>query len=534
MAPQFRGESLPSGPLLLQLLDHADTALLVVDGTDECSFVNGATSRLTDLPAEALLGSRWRVAFDPADGPAVRAALARTRVSGQDHQLRVRLANGAGGASRWVELRLQATRSDASGAVLIAVTGADASAEYERLAVLLKVLPCGVAVEDARGRLMLINEELRRMFSLTEEPAAWIGRDGDELNRVISVSMRDPAEYLAGNAELVAGRRAVTDELTASDGRIFERDYLPVLDHGGYNGHVWMYWDFTERKAAEQGREKRLLAEITAQQLGAHAQRTRAREAELAQRALAEENEALAAIDALRAQLLATSSHELRTPLTAMISFIGLLAEITEPGDERAEYIEVIERNAQRLLSLVTDLLLLTRIGSGAEILAPVELNLIDVVQQSLADSRMKVASRSVTVEAELPECVMVRADPLKMAQVVDNLLSNSVKYSRVNGVVTVRVAEDPTGVRLTFIDRGIGIPAAEQGQLFGQFFRASTARESGKPGTGLGLAIVKAIVEQHGGAIELTSREGVGTTVTVTLPALDQSSSDALSSDEA
>jgi signal transduction histidine kinase len=108
----------------------------------------------------------------------------------------------------------------------------------------------------------------------------------------------------------------------------------------------------------------------------------------------------------------------------------------------------------------------------------------------------------------------------MRLAQVLDNLVSNAIKFTNEGGSVTVSVDAGDDGARIVVSDTGIGIPAEEQGQVFSRFFRSSTATRGAIPGTGLGLAISRALVEQHGGTIALTSREGEGTTVTVSLPA--------------
>ena len=113
-----------------------------------------------------------------------------------------------------------------------------------------------------------------------------------------------------------------------------------------------------------------------------------------------------------------------------------------------------------------------------------------------------------------------MRADARRLAQVIDNLVSNAIKFTDAGGEVTVSISGDGSAVRIVVADTGIGIPADEQSQVFSRFFRASSASVAAIPGTGLGLSITRALVEQHGGTIALESEEGRGTRVTVTLPA--------------
>lgn len=519
------------GAVLRELLDVADSGLLVVDPGARCLYANARAVEL--LGGGPLVGAAaatdpavdWLTGFAPADASAVRALVQSVAAGGAPRSDSYLIRSGGGP----VAVRVRSRRAQGAAQVLIDITAAgDApqpnrrppgAPDYERLLALLRVMPCGVLIVDARGRIALLNEHFCELFALSSAPQEWVGRPEAELMRRIDDEVADSG-FLPRLDQLVQGRLPVTEEVVTRQERIFERDYLPVFEDGAYSGHVWMYWDFTERKAEAAGRERRLKAEITAQQLGVHAQRERAQEAEVVGRALAEENRALAAIDALRAQLLATSSHELRTPLTSILSFADLLLSMTDAGDERAPYLEIIDRNAKRLLRLVNDLLLLTRLGSGAEELELVPVNLVPLIMTAVQDAARFAAARRVLVEFEHPSAAYVVADATRAAQVVDNLLSNAIKYSRDGGTVTVRITEAPPGTTVEFIDRGIGIPAAEQPELFGQFFRASTARSSGVPGTGLGLAIVKSIVALHHGSIDLLSREGHGTTARLVLPA--------------
>jgi signal transduction histidine kinase len=125
-----------------------------------------------------------------------------------------------------------------------------------------------------------------------------------------------------------------------------------------------------------------------------------------------------------------------------------------------------------------------------------------------------------VTLDVVTDHPLEVSADRSRITQVLDNLVSNAVKFTNDGGNVTVTVVGDHDSVQLVVADTGIGVPADEQSMVFSRFFRASTATRRAIPGTGLGLAISRALVEQHGGTISLASREGEGTQVTITLPA--------------
>ncbi|WP_251042142.1 cell wall metabolism sensor histidine kinase WalK [Arthrobacter sp. ISL-30] len=221
---------------------------------------------------------------------------------------------------------------------------------------------------------------------------------------------------------------------------------------------------------------------------------------------------ALAAKD----NFVSTVSHELRTPLTSILGYLELI--IDEPDSTLGrEQLLVIERNAQRLLHLVNDLL---AVASDSVDLAMEETDLAGIVEEALESARPRAAASAVKLVADMDRPLPARVDPERVGQVVDNLLSNAIKYSPNGGLVTVRTHRDGSRLVCSVTDSGIGMNPEEQENAFAKFFRAARARDTAIPGAGLGLPISKTIVESHGGSISLTSRPGAGTTVTFTLPA--------------
>lgn len=225
-------------------------------------------------------------------------------------------------------------------------------------------------------------------------------------------------------------------------------------------------------------------------------------------------------VERLKDEFLASVSHELRTPLTSIVGYAEALnaGDLGELGPEKSEFVSVIERNANRLTRLVDDLLLTARIESHT-----LELNYEDVdVAALVADCAQSVTpyaeSRGVSLVLDT-EPLTLSADTLRLSQLLNNLLSNGVKFTPDGGTVTVRTGrEDGLGV-LEVEDNGMGIPAEEQDKLFERFFRSSLAHRRSIEGTGLGLVIAKAIAERHGGRIVFESQVGEGTTFRVELP---------------
>jgi signal transduction histidine kinase len=201
------------------------------------------------------------------------------------------------------------------------------------------------------------------------------------------------------------------------------------------------------------------------------------------------------------------------------MGYLDLLEEETDGlSEEQRRFLAVVERNAERLARLVEDLLFVARLQAGGLELGSGEVDLAAVAEKSVEAARPDAVLKSVELVLEAKSSKLT-GDRLRLGQVLDNLVSNAVKFTPEGGRVTVRVSDGADGTLLEVADTGLGIPADEQERLFERFFRASTAATHAVPGTGLGLTVVKAIVEAHGGTIAVASEVGRGTTVRVNLP---------------
>ncbi len=224
-------------------------------------------------------------------------------------------------------------------------------------------------------------------------------------------------------------------------------------------------------------------------------------------------------VEALSAKedFVSNVSHELWTPLTSIIGHLDLVLDEgcdLPPGTQ--DQLSVARRNAERLYALVSDLLAAAS-GTASVRLRPTDLS--GIVEHSIESAQPHAVDTGVTLKAEVPDILWTSSDPLRIRQVLDNLISNAIKYSPDGGTVTVRAREQTDTALLEVQDTGMGMSSAETSLIFGKFFRTAAARESSVPGVGLGLSITKAIVDSHGGTIRCSSRKGSGTIFTVTLP---------------
>ena len=275
--------------------------------------------------------------------------------------------------------------------------------------------------------------------------------------------------------------------------------YTVVRDEAGLPWYSQGFaLDITARKQAEQDREA-LLSQAQVQ------------------------NERLRELDRVKDEFIALVSHELRTPLTSIRGYLELVVDDAATAGlppEQREWLNVIDRNADRLLKLVEDLLISAQAHSGSLALTQSELDVSTIVRHCAEAFAPAAAARGIRLECVAEPDLLMTGDPGRIGQVVDNLVSNALKFTPAGGRVELLASARNGGVRIEVADTGMGIPADEQGRLFDRFFRTARAQDEAIAGAGLGLSIAKAIVEAHGGDISYRTVEGEGTTFTVDLPA--------------
>lgn len=407
--------------------------------------------------------TRWleAVAVNLLDEPAVRAIVVHSRdVTGTLEALN--------------ELRTMATRLDS----------------------LVSHLTIGVLLADENGQIIFANRATTEMFGLGSDPVSMVGKTIEELREHLRGLYDDYDAALARIVEILRRREPVRDEqVQLKDGTPLARSFMPIFDDGSYRGHLWLFRDLGPEIALAAEREHLLAMEK-------------------------EQNARLVAIDALRSDLVASVSHDLRTPLTSIMSFSRLLREglHTDAVDAQLEYIDIIERNTDRIHRLVEDLLLLDHLESNAVELNVGPVDVVALLKDAVASLRPTADQRDVALHLRTEDGPALHGDVDRLGRLVDNLLSNAVKFAGAGGRVQASVAPTGSGWRLEVCDEGIGIPADEIELLFQRFYRASNARREAISGSGLGLSIAYRVAELHCGTINIESEEGVGTSVVVDL----------------
>lgn len=369
-----------------------------------------------------------------------------------------------------------------------------------RLNSVVSSLPVGVMLADETGRPAFANRAATELLGLRGDPEEILRRGP----RAIRAEMREKyADYNAHAKRVTAiveAREPVTAEkVEFVDGRTLARSYTPIFDGDTYRGHLWIFEDLSDQVAVEAARE--YLLEIEKRQ-----------------------NARLIELDMLKTDLVASVSHELRTPLTSIVSFTRLLRDGLgrDTLEDQAEFLGVIVRNTERLLGLVDDLLWLDRMESNTAQLNFEAVEMPALVELAVSSIHATADEKGVTLHWELTPGPRLMGDVGRLGQLIDNLLANAVKFTPRGGSASVEARPIDGGWRLEVTDTGIGIPVDELDQLFHRFFRASNARRQAISGSGLGLAIARRVAELHRGTVEISSTEGSGTTVVVTLLGAD------------
>jgi PAS domain S-box-containing protein len=467
-------------------------------------FLSDAIEEIAGYPASDFIHNAVRTyasIVHPDDAQMLEDAVG----DGAPYSVEYRVLHADGGV-RWVLERGQGVE-DAAGnpwldGVIFDVTEQNATAEdRSRLAAIVESSDDAIMSASPDGCFASWNSGAERIFGYTAE---------EVLGRPISI-LTPPereGEALELLANVVRGGTLAEHETVRvrKDGTRIDVAFTfsPLRSATGeIVGVSAIAHDISARKLAEAERE-RLLAE-----------------AERARGELAGQNERLLELDRLKDEFIALVSHELRTPLTSIRGYVELLrdGEAGELNEEQLQFLGVVERNSHRLLHLVGDLLFLAQVEAGKLSLELGAVDLSAIASESVEAARPAADEKEVTLTLATGPTPLLAGDRARLAQLLDNLVSNALKFTPRGGRVDVRLRASKGNAIVEVRDSGIGIPAGEQRQLFQRFFRSSNATAQAIQGTGLGLAISKAIVDAHGGRIAVTSQENDGTTFRVTFP---------------
>lgn len=331
----------------------------------------------------------------------------------------------------------------------------------QRLERIVGAMTEGVMVLDSDGRITLTNRALNTL----------LGNDRDLIGRTPMEAFRIPGlDAAVRNVLQGAGTEMV--ELAVGNSRFIQANVAAVQDVSGVVAAVIVFHDLTEIRRTER----------------------------------------------MRRDFVANVSHEFKTPLTSIRGYAEtLLSGALEDKQTAIDFVHIIERNANHLETLVTDLLTLARIESEL----PVSMEYVkvrDILEEHLTPREALIGQRGITVINNCPD-LEVRADRLRLSMAISNLVDNAIYYNKQGGEIRVAGRIDGGLFELSIADTGQGIPADEISRIFERFYRVDKARSRESGRTGLGLSIVKHAIESQGGSITVNSRIGMGSTFAIRLP---------------
>ncbi|MPQ23297.1 cell wall metabolism sensor histidine kinase WalK [Carnobacterium divergens] len=344
-------------------------------------------------------------------------------------------------------------------------------AERRRLDGVLAHMSDGVVATDRRGKVVIINETALDLLNLTQDYA--LGRSILEILKI---------EHHFTFRQLLETQEELILDFSTEENEVTLRGEFSLIQRetGFISGLVCVLHDITEQEKVE--RERR--------------------------------------------DFVSNVSHELRTPLTSMRSYLEALNDGAWKDPEIApKFLAVTQEETDRMIRMISDLLNLSRMDSGKDVLSLEYVNINELFSHVLNRFDMMIQSndkpeKPFVIKREFTKRdLWVEVDADKMIQVMDNIMNNAIKYSPAGGTITCRLVETHNSVVLSIADEGLGVPKKDIPHVFDRFFRVDKARARSMGGTGLGLAISKEVVQKHGGKIWLESAENVGSTFFIALP---------------
>lgn len=331
--------------------------------------------------------------------------------------------------------------------------------EFEQI---IESMQEGLVLLDQKGTILSINKAARSLFLANEE---CIGKDFITIERSYGVISAIQQAVRSGHAE----------ERMEQGGRIYQLDITRIESAAKPVGAVILSFDITEQENAEQNRR----------------------------------------------EFTANVSHELKTPLQGIIGSAELIENGMVKPEDMPRFVGHIRTEAQRLVTLIADIIRLSQLDEGHEL--PMEgVDMLCVASDAAAQLKAAAEAKHISMSIEGEACTVYGARSL-LYEVAYNLIDNAIKYNRENGMVDIKVSRENKKVKLTVSDTGIGIAPEHQQRIFERFYRVDKSHSKASGGTGLGLSIVKHAVQYHHGEIKLKSELNKGSEITVALPEMEQ-----------
>ena len=342
------------------------------------------------------------------------------------------------------------------------------TSEQQRLSAILRGMGEGVMVTDAHGTVIMVNPAFRKQFGLS----------GDVEGKPLIEVCRNPDLLQAFDDQRESGDEVICEISIPVTNLVLMAHWVPLTGTNSKRGTVAVFHDISDLKRVET----------------------------------------------MRRDFVANVSHELRTPVAVIKGYAETLLDgvLAESPERSRRFVEIIGSHAERLTSLINDILTLSRLEGKDAALSLHPLELCGTIRKAQMLMEDHARSKGIKLVASCPEDTSkVMADQGQLEQVLLNLLDNAIKYTPDGGEVSIIATQTAQQVRISVSDTGIGIPQKDQNRIFERFYRVDEGRSREQGGTGLGLSIVKHIVQLHNGEVTVTSTPGNGSTFTVSLPML-------------
>ncbi len=483
----------------LESLGFLPVGVFLTDYSGNYVFVNQKWCDLTRISHGEAMHNGWVDSIDSKYREQVLAEWNKCLASKSTFYAQYELVS-AEGKHVWVSASANWLSSDSSSPIGFLGTITDISAEmhnraemeatYARLKKILSSMQSGVLVEDEHRRIVFTNDAFVKIFSIPVSPDLMIGADCSNSAEESKSAFKNPVGFITRIEELLKNRQAATgDLLYLNDGRVLERDYLPIYINESYRGHLWQYSDVTERKLAEKQLEEY-----------AHG---------------------LKASNEGKDKFLSILSHDLKNSFTSIVGFSDFLYEEVESSttEELKDFAKTINESSRNVFTLLSNLLEWGKIQFGKLQYNPQQIKFTPFVEEIIAVLSASSNQKDVEVQMDIPDGCEVYTDRQMLFSVIQNLINNAIKFSPEGSAIVVRSVTTKGVTAISVTDHGIGMPESTVNNLFRLDKIETREGTNHEKGSGLGLLITGEFIQKMGGKIHIDSEEKVGTTITIELP---------------